>query len=64
MHTLAGPIYSIEDMMSDDHYNARGLFEEVEVDGESLKIPAIMPKLQKTPGLCVWDCVHVHTSRR
>jgi crotonobetainyl-CoA:carnitine CoA-transferase CaiB-like acyl-CoA transferase len=27
----AGPIYSVEDMMSDPQYEARGLFEEVEV---------------------------------
>ena len=45
-----GPIYSVEDMMSDPHYNARGMFETVEIDGEPLKIPAILPKLSETPG--------------
>ena len=35
--------------MSDPHYNARGMFETVEIDGEPLKIPAILPKLSETP---------------
>ncbi len=45
-----GPIYSVADMMEDPHYRARGLFESVEIDGEPLKIPAILPKLGTTPG--------------
>jgi crotonobetainyl-CoA:carnitine CoA-transferase CaiB-like acyl-CoA transferase len=45
-----GPIYSVEDMLADPHYQARGLFESVEIDGEPLKIPAIMPKMSATPG--------------
>ena len=49
-----GPIYNVEDMMSDPHYQARGLFEQVEIDGEPLKIPAIMPKLAGTPGRTDW----------
>ena len=49
-----GPIYSVEDMMSDPHYNARGMFETVEINGEPLKIPAIMPKLSSTPGKTIW----------
>ena len=49
-----GPIYSVEDMMADPHYQARGLFEQVEIDGEPLKIPAIMPKLSDTPGATEW----------
>ena len=36
--------------MSDPHYNARGMFETVEIDGEPLQIPAILPKLSETPG--------------
>jgi crotonobetainyl-CoA:carnitine CoA-transferase CaiB-like acyl-CoA transferase len=46
----AGPIYSVADMMSDPHFNARGLFQAVEVDGQPLKVPAIMPLLTETPG--------------
>ena len=49
-----GPIYSVEDMMADPHYNARGMFENVEINGEPLKIPAIMPKLSRTPGETHW----------
>ena len=45
-----GLIYNIKDMLEDPHYQSRDLFEEVEVDGNSLKIPAILPKLSKTPG--------------
>jgi crotonobetainyl-CoA:carnitine CoA-transferase CaiB-like acyl-CoA transferase len=41
-------------MMSDEHFNARGLFEQVEINGEPLKIPAIMPKLADTPGGTDW----------
>lgn len=50
----AGLIYSVEDMMSDPHYQARGLFEEVSAGGDPLKIPAIIPKLSATPGATEW----------
>jgi crotonobetainyl-CoA:carnitine CoA-transferase CaiB-like acyl-CoA transferase len=50
----AGPIYNVEDMVNDAHFSARGLFENVEVNGKPLKIPAIMPKLDKTPGRTRW----------
>ena len=49
-----GPIYSVQDMMDDPHYNARGMFETVEIDGKPLKISAIMPKLSRTPGETQW----------
>ncbi|KAA1193440.1 CoA transferase [Pseudohalioglobus sediminis] len=49
-----GPIYSVEDMVNDEHYNARGMFETVEINGEALKIPAILPKMQGTPGRTDW----------
>lgn len=49
-----GPIYSVEDMMSDPQYQARGMFEQVEIDGKPLKIPAILPKLADTPGRTDW----------
>jgi crotonobetainyl-CoA:carnitine CoA-transferase CaiB-like acyl-CoA transferase len=45
-----GPIYDVADMASDEHYQARGLFEEVDVAGRPLKVPAILPKLQQHPG--------------
>ena len=49
-----GPIYNVEDMVTDPHFNARGLFENVQINGETLKIPAILPKLDKTPGSTRW----------
>ncbi|MEM1113889.1 MAG: CaiB/BaiF CoA-transferase family protein [Pseudomonadota bacterium] len=54
-----GPIYNVEDMLADPHYQARGMFESVEIDGEPLKIPAIMPKLQGTPGRTDWPGVAI-----
>ncbi|MEM1203490.1 MAG: CaiB/BaiF CoA-transferase family protein [Acidobacteriota bacterium] len=50
----AGPIYSVEDMVDDPQYQARGLFEEVEVGGRPMKLPAIVPKLTETPGRTEW----------
>lgn len=50
----AGPIYNVEDMMTDPHFNERGLFEQVEIDGKPLKIPAMMPRLDRTPGRTDW----------
>jgi len=49
-----GLIYNVEDQMNDPHFNARGMFEEVEIDGRPLKIPAIMPRLSETPGRTEW----------
>jgi crotonobetainyl-CoA:carnitine CoA-transferase CaiB-like acyl-CoA transferase len=49
-----GPIYSVADMMQDEHFQARGLFEEVEINGKPLKIPAMIPRLEKTPGSTRW----------
>ena len=49
-----GPVYNAEDMMNDPHFNERGLFEQVEINGEPLKIPAILPKLEQTPGETKW----------
>ena len=49
-----GPVYNAEDMMNDQHFNERGLFDQVEINGEPLKIPAILPKLADTPGATDW----------
>ncbi len=46
----SGPIYSAADMLADPHFQARGLFEQVLVNGEPLKVPAIIPKLDSSPG--------------
>lgn len=50
----AGPIYHAGDMLADPHFNARGLFEQVEINGEPLKIPAMIPRLSETPGNTNW----------
>ncbi len=50
----AGPIYHAGDMLADPHFNARGLFEQVEINGEPLKIPAMIPRLSETPGSTRW----------
>jgi len=50
----AGPIYNVADMLADPHFNARGLFETVQIDGEPLKIPALVPRLSRTPGATRW----------
>ncbi len=55
----SGPIYSVVDMFADEHFNARGLFEEVEVNGKPLKIPAMIPKLSETPGRTDWPGAEV-----
>jgi crotonobetainyl-CoA:carnitine CoA-transferase CaiB-like acyl-CoA transferase len=50
----SGLIYSVVDMLADEHFKARGLFEEVDVNGTSLKIPGMVPKLSRTPGRTDW----------
>jgi crotonobetainyl-CoA:carnitine CoA-transferase CaiB-like acyl-CoA transferase len=50
----SGPIYSVADMMVDPHYIARGLFEQVDINGKPLKIPAMAPRLSETPGRTDW----------
>lgn len=50
----SGPIYSVADMFKDAHFQARGLFEKVDVNGKPLTIPAIVPKLSETPGQTIW----------
>lgn len=49
-----GTIYSAADIAHDPHYLERKMFEEVEVGGRPLKLPAITPKLSETPGATLW----------
>lgn len=49
-----GPVFNVEDMMNDPHYQDRGMFEAVDTPSGELKIPAITPKLQSTPGRTDW----------
>jgi crotonobetainyl-CoA:carnitine CoA-transferase CaiB-like acyl-CoA transferase len=41
-------------MFVDPHFRARGLFEQVEINGKPLEIPALMPRLAGTPGATRW----------
>jgi crotonobetainyl-CoA:carnitine CoA-transferase CaiB-like acyl-CoA transferase len=58
-----GLIYSVEDMVNDPQYQARGMFEEVDVNGRRLTIPAILPKLARTPGRTDWPGPEVGAHR-
>jgi crotonobetainyl-CoA:carnitine CoA-transferase CaiB-like acyl-CoA transferase len=50
-----GPIYSIADIVTDPQYQAREMFEEADLgDGETVKVPGIVPKLSRTPGKTEW----------
>ncbi|MEQ1924482.1 MAG: CaiB/BaiF CoA-transferase family protein [Pyrinomonadaceae bacterium] len=50
-----GPVYSIADIVKDEQYIARELFETVELaPGDTVRIPAVLPKLTETPGGTEW----------
>lgn len=50
-----GPVYSIADIVKDEQYIAREMFDTVELaPGDTVKIPAVVPKLTETPGGTVW----------
>jgi crotonobetainyl-CoA:carnitine CoA-transferase CaiB-like acyl-CoA transferase len=50
-----GPVYSIEDIVQDPQYQAREVWETVEIEpGDTVKIPAVLPKLSLTPGGTDW----------
>jgi len=50
----AGPINSIADVVADPHFQSRNSFEPVNVDGEQRVVPAMHPKLERTPGSTQW----------
>ena len=51
----SGRIYSIEDIVRDPQYQARGVIEETTLDdGSRLAIPAVVPRLSATPGGTKW----------
>jgi len=50
----SAPIYSVADMFKDPHFQARGLFEKVSYEDKTLDIPAMHPRLEKTPGGTEW----------
>jgi len=46
-----GKVYTIADIASDPHYQARGMLQTIRMDdGDDLMIPGIVPKLSETPG--------------
>jgi crotonobetainyl-CoA:carnitine CoA-transferase CaiB-like acyl-CoA transferase len=45
-----GPIHTAQDLAADPHFRARGMFETVDVHGRPLVVPALAPKLDRTPG--------------
>ena len=50
-----GPIYGIEDIVADKHYQAREMLRKVELpDGNSVLVPGVVPKLSETPGDLEW----------
>ncbi|MDH4573278.1 CaiB/BaiF CoA transferase family protein [Salinicola acroporae] len=50
-HVPVGYPYTAKDIVSDPHYLAREMIETIRLgDGESLKVPGVLPKLSRTPG--------------
>jgi crotonobetainyl-CoA:carnitine CoA-transferase CaiB-like acyl-CoA transferase len=49
-----GPIYDAAAMRADPHFRARGLFEPVDMGETTLELPAIAPRLDRTPGSSRW----------
>lgn len=48
-------VYDVRDIMSDPHYAARGMIEQHTLaDGQSVKLPSVVPKLSETPGRTRW----------
>jgi crotonobetainyl-CoA:carnitine CoA-transferase CaiB-like acyl-CoA transferase len=50
----AGPIQTVAEIVEDPQVVARGHLEDVEVGGRPLKLPAIGPRLDATPGRTEW----------
>jgi formyl-CoA transferase len=47
----SGRIYTVADIAADPHYAARGMLQQVTLEGgELLTVPGIVPKLARTPG--------------
>jgi formyl-CoA transferase len=47
----AGRIYTVADIAADPHYAARGMLQQITLDGgDQLTVPGIVPKLSRTPG--------------
>jgi crotonobetainyl-CoA:carnitine CoA-transferase CaiB-like acyl-CoA transferase len=52
----AGKIYSVADIVTDPHYQARAMLLDTRLpDGTAVKMPGIVPKLSATPGAVKWQ---------
>ncbi|KAF5829072.1 CoA-transferase family III domain-containing protein [Dunaliella salina] len=51
-----GPILTVSDILHDEHYKARGMFEKASPPkgGREMTVPAMLPVLSKTPGATRW----------
>lgn len=50
----AGPVNSIADIVNDEQFKARGVFEQVDVEGQSRTVPAMHPKLEVGTATTRW----------
>jgi formyl-CoA transferase len=51
----ASSVFSVDDMFRDAQFAARGMLEEATLaDGQSMRIPGVVPKLSETPGSTEW----------
>lgn len=51
----AGPIYSMADIVEDEHFRSRGMFESATLpDGTDVTLPSLAPKLMDSPGATRW----------
>jgi crotonobetainyl-CoA:carnitine CoA-transferase CaiB-like acyl-CoA transferase len=52
----SGRIYSVADIVTDPHYQARDMLLSAELPGGvTVKMPGIVPKLSQTPGVVNWQ---------
>jgi crotonobetainyl-CoA:carnitine CoA-transferase CaiB-like acyl-CoA transferase len=52
----SGRIYSVADIVSDAHYQAREMLLQADLPGgKTVKMPGIVPKLSDTPGTVQWQ---------
>ncbi|WP_264297422.1 CaiB/BaiF CoA transferase family protein [Salinicola avicenniae] len=51
VHVPVGYPYTAKDIVADPHYLARDMIETIRTaEGDSLKVPGVLPKLSRTPG--------------
>ena len=50
----AGPVNSIADIIEDEQFKARGVFEQVDVSGQLRTVPTMHPRLSSGAAQCAW----------